>query len=134
MAKREKSLMRQLIEERGIKDIAGVQALVKELTAGFIQEAMDAELGYSKYDYKNKQTDNSRNGSYKKTVSSSQGDVYMPVQRARCLFRPKEKAAAPQHSTAKAPRAHAHVKLCPVFGSTASCMVTVTLCDTPLTV
>ena len=138
MAKREKSLMRQLIEERGIKDIDGVQALVKELTAGLIQEAMDAELdeelGYSKYDYKNKQTDNSRNGSYKKTVSSSQGDVYMPVQRARCLFRPREKAAAPQHSTAKAPRAHAHVKLCPVFGSTASRMVTVTLCDTPLTV
>jgi len=87
MAKREKSLMRQLIEERGIKDIAGVQALVKELTAGFIQEAMDAELdeelGYSKYDYKNKQTDNSRNGSYKKTVSSSQGDVELTVPRDR---------------------------------------------------
>jgi transposase-like protein len=87
MAKREKSLMRQLIEERGIKDIAGVQALVKELTAGLIQEAMDAELdeelGYSKYDYKNKQTDNSRNGSYKKTVSSSQGDVELTVPRDR---------------------------------------------------
>jgi transposase-like protein len=87
MAKREKSLMRQLIEERGIKDVAGVQALVKELTAGLIQEAMDAELdeelGYSKYDYKNKQTDNSRNGSYKKTVSSSQGDVELNVPRDR---------------------------------------------------
>jgi putative transposase len=87
MAKKEKSLMRQLIEERGIKDIAGVQALVKELTAGLIQEAMDAELdeelGYSKYDYKNKQTDNSRNGSYKKTVSSSQGDVELTVPRDR---------------------------------------------------
>ncbi|NJP41707.1 hypothetical protein HCH52_11740 [Oscillospiraceae bacterium HV4-5-C5C] len=36
---------------------------MKELTAGLIQEAMDAELeeelGYSKYDYRNKQTDNS---------------------------------------------------------------------------
>ena len=87
MAKREKSLMRQLIEERGIKDVAGVQALVKELTAGLIQEAMDAELdeelGYSKYDYKNKRTDNSRNGSYKKTVSSSQGDVELTVPRDR---------------------------------------------------
>lgn len=87
MARREKSLMRQLIEERGVKDVAGVQALVKELTAGLIQEAMDAELdeelGYSKYDYKNKQTDNSRNGSYKKTVSSSQGDVGLTVPRDR---------------------------------------------------
>ena len=87
MAKKEKSLMRQLIEERGIKDIAGVQALVKELTAGLIQEAMDAELeeelGYSKYDYKNKQTRNSRNGSYHKTVSSSQGDIELSIPRDR---------------------------------------------------
>ena len=87
MAKKEKSLMRQLIEERGIKDVSGVQALVKELTAGLIQECMDSELedelGYSKYDYKNKQTDNSRNGSYKKTVSSSQGEIELSVPRDR---------------------------------------------------
>jgi transposase-like protein len=87
MAKRTKSLMRQLIEERGVKDVAGVQALVKELTAGMIQEIMDAELdeelGYSKYDYKNKQTDNSRNGSYKKTVTSSQGEIELSVPRDR---------------------------------------------------
>ncbi len=87
MARKEKSLMRQLIDERGIKDVAGVQALVKELTADLIQECMDAELesdlGYSKYDYRNKQTDNSRNGSYKKTVASSQGDVELPVPRDR---------------------------------------------------
>lgn len=37
MAKKEKSLLRQLIDERGIKDIAGVQDLVKELTSGLIQ-------------------------------------------------------------------------------------------------
>lgn len=79
--------MRQLIEERGIKDMDGVHALVKELTAGLIQECMDAELeeelGYSRYDYKNKRTDNSRNGSYKKTVSSSQGEIDLKVPRDR---------------------------------------------------
>lgn len=87
MAKKEKSVLRQLIDERGIKDVAGVAALVKELTSGLIQEIMDAEiedeLGYSKYDYKNKQTDNSRNGSYKKTVSSSQGDIELEIPRDR---------------------------------------------------
>jgi transposase-like protein len=87
MAKQEKSLMRQLIEERGIKDVAGVQELVKELTAGLIQECMDAELeedlGYSRYDYKNKQTENSRNGNYKKTVSSSQGEIELSIPRDR---------------------------------------------------
>lgn len=87
MVKKEKSLMRQLIEDRGIKNVAGVQELVKELTANLIQECMDAELedelGYSKYDYKNKQTANSRNGSYKKTVSSSQGEIELTVPRDR---------------------------------------------------
>ena len=87
MAKKEKSMMRQIIEERGIKDLAGVSAMVKELTAGMIQEIMDAELddelGYSKYDYKNKQTQNSRNGRYAKTVTSSQGDVTLSVPRDR---------------------------------------------------
>ena len=87
MAKKEKSLMRQLIEEHGIRDMDGVHALVKELTAGLIQECMDAELeeelGYSRYDYKNKRTDNSRNGSYSKTVSSSQGEIDLKVPRDR---------------------------------------------------
>lgn len=85
--KREKSELRKLIDQRGIKDLAGVQDLVKELTSGLIQEIMDAELedelGYSKYDYKNKQTDNSRNGHYKKTVASSQGDVELAIPRDR---------------------------------------------------
>lgn len=79
--------MRQLLDECRVKDIAGVQALVKELTAGLIQEAMDAELeetlGYSKYDYKNKQTDHSRNGSYKKIVNSSHGEVELCIPRDR---------------------------------------------------
>jgi len=87
MARKEKSLMRQLIDERGIKDISGVQSLVKELTAGLIQECMEAELeeelGYSRYDYKNKRTANSRNGSYKKTVNSSQGEIELAVPRDR---------------------------------------------------
>ena len=85
--KREKSELRKLIDERGINDLAGVQNLVKELTSGLIQEIMDAELedelGYSKYDYKNKKTGNSRNGHYKKTVTSSQGDVELAVPRDR---------------------------------------------------
>ena len=87
MVRREKSLLGQLIEERGVKDLAGVSALLKELTAGMIQEIMDAELddglGYSKYDYKNKQTGNSRNGRYKKTVTSSQGEIELSVPRDR---------------------------------------------------
>ncbi|GBF34847.1 transposase [Desulfocucumis palustris] len=65
-----KSKLRQMIEEYGIKDLNDVHEFVKMLTAETIQAALDAELdsefGYSKYDYKNKQTDNSRNGYSKK--------------------------------------------------------------------
>ena len=43
-----------------------IQNLVKETIAEFMENGfnveMDDELGYSKYDYKNKDTDNSRNG------------------------------------------------------------------------
>lgn len=85
--KKEKSLLRQIIEERGIKDLGGVQGLVKELTASMIQEIMDAELeeglGYSKYNYQQKTTDNSRNGSYPKTVQSSMGTIDLQVPRDR---------------------------------------------------
>ena len=87
MARKEKSILRQMIDERGIKDVKGVQDLVKELTSGLIQEIMDTELedelGYSKYDYKNKTGSNSRNGSYSKTVSSSQGAIELKVPRDR---------------------------------------------------
>ncbi|EGD46905.1 transposase mutator type [Ruminiclostridium papyrosolvens DSM 2782] len=40
-------------------------------------------LGYSKYDYKNKSTDNSRNGYSSKTMSSSYGDIAIDVPRDR---------------------------------------------------
>lgn len=87
MVKREKSPLRKLIDERGIRDLGGVHALVKELTGGLIQEIMDAELedelGYSRYDYRNKQTDNSRNGHFSKTVNSSQGEIELKVPRDR---------------------------------------------------
>ena len=57
---KEPRILRQLLQERGVKDKQGIQELVKELTADLIQEALDAELeeelGYSKYDYKNKLT------------------------------------------------------------------------------
>ena len=87
MIKREKSPLRKLIDEQGIRDLNGVHILVKELTGGLIQEIMDAELedelGYSKYDYRNKQTDNSRNEHFNKTVNSSQGEIKLKVPRDR---------------------------------------------------
>ena len=87
MEKRAKSQVRQLLEEKGIKDIAGIQDLVKELTATMIQEIMDAELeeelGYSKYNYQQKATSNARNGTYAKSVNSTMGKIDLRVPRDR---------------------------------------------------
>ena len=50
---------------------------------GMLEAEMDEKLGYSKYDYKNKETDDSRNGYSKKTVVSSLGEINLDVPRDR---------------------------------------------------
>lgn len=44
---------------------------------------MDQKSGYSKYDYQNKATDDSRNGYSKKTVTSSLGKIDHDIRRDR---------------------------------------------------
>ena len=44
---------------------------------------LEDELGYSKYDYRNKDTDNSRNGQSSKTLRTSFRDVEVSVSRDR---------------------------------------------------
>mgnify|MGYP004532746927 CR=1 FL=1 len=87
MARRDNSKLKELIAEYGIKDLNDVHDFVKMLTAETIQAALDSELdnelGYSKYDYKNKQTSNSRNGYSPKTVQGSMGEVEIQVPRDR---------------------------------------------------
>lgn len=87
MARRDNSKLKELIAEYGIKDLNDVHDFVKMLTAETIQAALDSELdnelGYSKYDYKNKQTSNSRNGYSPKTVRGSMGEVEIQVPRDR---------------------------------------------------
>ena len=85
--RKDNSKLREMIQEYGIKDLKDVQEFVKMLTAETIQAALDAELdnelGYSKYDYKNKATDNSRNGYSSKTVQGSMGEVEINIPRDR---------------------------------------------------
>ena len=64
-----------------------IQKLFKETIAEFMENGLDAELdeelGYSRYDYKNKDTDNSRNGHSSKTLKTSFGEVDIDVPRDR---------------------------------------------------
>lgn len=83
----DKTLLKQIVKEKGLKTIEDVEDFVKELVGPTIQALLEAEmenqLGYSKYDYKNKQTDNSRNGSTKKTVRTSHGEIDLQIPRDR---------------------------------------------------
>ena len=48
-----------------------------------MDEELNEELGYSRYDYRNKDTNNSRNGHSGKTMHTSYGDMEIAVPRDR---------------------------------------------------
>ena len=84
-ARREK--IRELLQMSNIGSMEDIQNLFKETIAEFMENGLEAELdeelGYSKYDYKNKDTDNSRNGHSNKTLRTSFGDVEISIPRDR---------------------------------------------------
>ena len=79
--------IRELLQESNISSMADIQELFKETIAEFMENELDAELeeelGYSRYDYKNKDTDNSRNGHSSKILKTSFGEVDIDVPRDR---------------------------------------------------
>ena len=79
--------IRELLQISGISSMEDIQELFKETIAEFMENGLEAELedelGYSKYDYKNKDTDNSRNGHSSKTLRTSMGEVEISVPRDR---------------------------------------------------
>ena len=79
--------IRELLQSSGVNSMEDIQNLFKETIAEFMENGLDPELddelGYTKYDYKNKNTDNSRNGHSSKTLRTSFGDVEVSVPRDR---------------------------------------------------
>lgn len=82
-----KEFITSLLNHYNPKDANDVQEMLKDLLGdtlqGMLEAEMDEKLGYSKYDYKNKETDDSRNGYSKKTVTSSFGDIDLDIPRDR---------------------------------------------------
>ena len=76
---------RQFLKENNLKDADSIgNALVaqfKDLLQEALEAEMDHELGYSKYDWKNKQIENSRNGHTKKTIKSRFGEMEINTPR-----------------------------------------------------
>ena len=82
-----KAKVRELMQELDINDMTDINALFKEFVGDILENGLEAELddelGYSKYDYRNKDTDNSRNGHSTKTMKTSFGEVDIAVPRDR---------------------------------------------------
>lgn len=70
-----------------VKDGTDVNSIMRDMMSiileGTLDAEMDEELGYSKYDYKNKGTKNSRNGYSSKTMHTSYGDMSINIPRDR---------------------------------------------------
>ena len=77
----------ELMAGAGINTMKDIQGLFQEMIGSFVENGLEGELedqlGYSKYDYRNKETDNSRNGHSEKTLRTSYGDVAIQVPRDR---------------------------------------------------
>ena len=75
--------IRELLQASNISSMDDIQNLFKETIAEFMENGLDAELdeelGYSKYDYRNKDTDNSRNGH-----SCKKGNLGRGTKKNRC--------------------------------------------------
>ena len=70
-----------------IKNGTGVRSIMQDMMTVILEGTLDAEmdenLDYTKDDYKNKKTDNSRKGYSQKTMHTSYGDMEIDVPRVR---------------------------------------------------
>ena len=89
----QKAAMREMMSEYvknnnlSVKNGTDIKSIMRDMMSVLLEGALDGELdealGYSKYDYKNKDTGNSRNGHSQKTMHTSYGDVDINIPRDR---------------------------------------------------
>ena len=85
--RRENKLIKELIDQYGVKTTDDIKDMLKDLLGETIQTMLEGEieeeLGYSKYNYDEKNTQNSRNGYSPKKVRSEYGEVELNIPRDR---------------------------------------------------
>lgn len=85
IARRDK--IRELLQLANVESMDDIHELFKETIGEFMENGLEAELdeelGYSKYDYRNKAKDNSRNGHSSKKLKTSYGEIEINTPRDR---------------------------------------------------
>ena len=82
-----KEQLLEFIRKNNIQSVSDIYESLKDLFKSVLQSFLEAEieetLGYEKYDVKNKQTTNSRNGYTQKTVKTKFGEMEIDIPRDR---------------------------------------------------
>ena len=84
-----REMMRDYLKNNDISIKSGtdvnpvMRGMMSVLLGGALDGELDEEPGYSKYGYRNKGTDNSRNGHSQKTMHTSYGDMGVAIPRDR---------------------------------------------------
>lgn len=77
--KQRKLMIKEFLKDGKIKTPEDLNNLFKNMMKDLIEECyqgeIEEELGYTRYDYRNKDTDNSRNGYSNKTLKTSTGEI-----------------------------------------------------------
>jgi len=83
----DKDKLKEILDEREVKDQEGLQALLRDLTKEVIEALYEGELtdhlGYKKHEQGGSADGNTRNGRGKKTVQSKLGEVELSPPRDR---------------------------------------------------
>ena len=92
----QKAALRQLMQgylknnDISVKNGTDVNAIMRDMMSvileGALDEELNEELGYSRYDYRNKDTDNSRNGHSELTTLGS-GTLKKSVYKVNCKIK-----------------------------------------------
>ena len=95
-----KELIKTLINENKINSVDDITSTMKLLFKDVLEELLNSELeeqlGYSKYNIKEKENSNSRNGYSKKTVKTEYGNIDLNIPRDRAgEFKPQ---IVPKHT------------------------------------
>ena len=74
-------------DEYEIKSAGDIESALLDMFGSFIEKALEAELdqhlGYSRYDFRNKATSNTRNGRKPKTIQTRLGETTIQAPRDR---------------------------------------------------
>ncbi len=83
----DKKEVKNFLKEQGIENLTQLKMAFRGMAGSLLDELLEGErdehLGYSKHDYSNKKTDNSRNGYSSKNVKSNYGEVELNIPRDR---------------------------------------------------